>query len=332
MARDYRVVEDSTRKAILTKFKEGGNGWLKFAKDLGVKRTTAYQIVKKGSDKKGKWGGRREKTVKVTAEITARLLAAVEQNASITLKALREKVNGAVSTSTIDRVLDGSLLTLKKITPVPVDKNSPQNIAKRAVYCRDYQGEVRKKIHIDESNYNLWTRRNYGRSRLGERAKKKERTAKGRNLNILLAISDDGDVVHHEVHPGSVTDKFRDFMGSVCNALDGERAVIYMDNAPIHKKLSNFELVPENVEVRRFDSPYSPELNPCEGCFSVLKAFIKGKLSERDPMQDRERAEEQQQYLYQYREDLLRGLCVEAMEQLTRDKIRGMYRLADTWV
>ncbi|KAF4698952.1 hypothetical protein FOZ62_010272, partial [Perkinsus olseni] len=289
-------------------------------------------IVKKGQEEKGKWGGRREASVKVTQELTDRLLAMVDGNPSITLKALRNGIYNALSISTIDRVLDGCLLSLKLVTPVPVEKNSPGNIAKRATYCRDYQAEDRRKVHIDESNYNLWTRRSYARSKVGERARKQERTAKGKNLNIVLAICDDGDVLYYEIHVGSIVDKFRGFMGRVCEALNGDAAVIYMDNAPIHKKRSNFELVTDNVEVRRFDSPYSPELNPCEGCFAVLKAEIKAKLSERDPAEDRRRAEQQQQYLYQYREEMLRNFCVEAMGSLTRDKIRGMYRHTDTWI
>ncbi|EEQ99693.1 conserved hypothetical protein [Perkinsus marinus ATCC 50983] len=318
MPREYKTVEDPARKAIIMKAKEGGNGWISFAKELA---SNGLLPIKS-----------REKTVKVTAELSRQVLEAVDENPSITLKSIRGKIGNALSTSTIDRILDGSLMTLKLVTPVPIDKNNAANIAKSRTYCQDYQTEIRKKVHIDESNYNLWTRRSYARSVVGERAKRKERTAKGRNLNILLAISDDGNVVHHEIHVGSVTDKFRDFMGRVSAALNGENVVIYMDNAPIHKKLANFQLLANNLEVRRFDSPYSPELNPCDGCFSVIKAYIKEKLSERDPITDRQRAEEQHMYLYQYRENMLRGMCDDAMQELTTDKIRAMYRLSGTWV
>ena len=79
------------------------------AADLGIKRTTAYMIVKKEDYSKTKCGGRREKLVKANEHIKRKLFQKVKSNPSVTLQQLKSDLDGAVSTSTIDRVLDGHL-------------------------------------------------------------------------------------------------------------------------------------------------------------------------------------------------------------------------------
>ncbi|XP_029654883.1 choline/ethanolaminephosphotransferase 1-like [Octopus sinensis] len=68
-------------------------------------------------------------------------------------------------------------------------------------------------------------------------------------------------------------------MTALSDSLAREEIIIYMDNAPIHKKQGNFEGVRVEHTIQRFDAPYSPQLNPCESCFSIIKAGIKKYLS-----------------------------------------------------
>ena len=60
-------ISDENRKALVKKH-EAGEDWVKLASDLGINRTTAYMIIKKGSYAKSTCGGRREKLVKETAD------------------------------------------------------------------------------------------------------------------------------------------------------------------------------------------------------------------------------------------------------------------------
>ncbi|KAL3321231.1 hypothetical protein Ciccas_000109 [Cichlidogyrus casuarinus] len=53
-----------------------------------------------------------------------------------------------------------------------------------------------------------------------------------------------------------------------------------MDNAPIHHKTDNFRGVRMEHEIRHFDAPYSPQLNPCERVFSVKKARVRSYLEQ----------------------------------------------------
>ncbi|KAG3050831.1 hypothetical protein PC121_g18170 [Phytophthora cactorum] len=63
----------------------------------------------------------------------------------------------------------------------------------------------------------------------------------------------------------------------------GKKVVIVLDNAPAHNKTKERleEVIAEHgdLELLRL-GPYSPMLNPIEGCFSVFKARVKACLAE----------------------------------------------------
>lgn len=211
----------------------------------------------------------------------------------------------------------------------PIPRNSQQNIELRRQFAVDYQNETRRKLHLDETNFNLLTVRKFGRSPVGSRAVVPVRASKGVNLNVILIIDDGGSVVRMESHLGSIKNKFKDFMTALSSDLEGEEVIIYMDNAPIHVKTDNFTGVrPEHI-VRRFDAPYSPQLNPCEFCFSVLKSGIRRVISSSDPQNDPVSAAANSTILAQVRARILQDALNISKEELSRSKIRGFYRLVD---
>ena len=83
---------------------------------------------------------------------------------------------------------------------------------------------------MDESNFNLFSRRNIGRSARGQRAFRRLHNSRGRNVNILLAV-DDTHVVHWKSILGSCKEEFVDFFGELSEKLGEQNATIYMDNA-----------------------------------------------------------------------------------------------------
>ncbi|KAG2852378.1 hypothetical protein PC113_g15077 [Phytophthora cactorum] len=63
----------------------------------------------------------------------------------------------------------------------------------------------------------------------------------------------------------------------------GKKVVIVLDNAPAHNQTEERleEVIAEHgdLELLRL-GPYSPMINPIEGCFSVFKARVKAYLAE----------------------------------------------------
>ena len=190
-------------------------------------------------------------------------------------------------------------------------------------------GLQRHRIYIDESGFNLWTRRNYGRARLGERVNRIVGGQRGRNVTVIAAISDLVGVVYHEVHTVAVTKEiFVHFIASLSAILGEESAILLMDNAPVHSSIQ--ERFP-NLSVK-FLPPYSPFLNPIKNVFSVLKAYIKQYLHEEVGGCTPARAAREGRTFQQLREMVLLQGIDTALPQITQNIVANNYSHANTYL
>ena len=121
-------------------------------------------------------GGKR--TEKVTAETQKTVLDIVHEHRDFTLVAinreLRARLPGAphVSTSTISNILQGQLITMKKLEDAPAERDSDATKEQRFEYCQWLMENIQRfdLIFVDEDGINLWLKRTRGRARRGERA------------------------------------------------------------------------------------------------------------------------------------------------------------------
>ena len=65
-----------------------------------------------------------------------------------------------------------------------------------------------------------------------------------------------------------------------------EKSTIVTDNASFHKSLKTREIIEANGHRILFLPPYSPELNPIEGWWAVIKTKIKKTLSDYSSLYD----------------------------------------------
>jgi transposase len=99
--------------------------------------------------------------------------------------------------------------------------------------------------------------------------------------SILPAFTVDGYIAW-EVHQGSITAViFNDFVRNqvlphcISAANGGPRSVLVLDNARIHWNVELIEMCEEvGVTLARLP-PYSPDFNPIETSFALLKAWIR---------------------------------------------------------
>ena len=160
----------------------------------------------------------------------------------------------------------------------PAERNSEAVLDSRREYAQwmMQDGINRHRIYVDETGYNLWTKRTYGRARLGERVNRIVGGQRGRNTTIICAISNQVGVLYHEIHFQTVNKQtFNNFMASLEAILGDEPAIIIMDNAPIHRGI---DIIYPELSMK-FLPAYSPFLNPIENCFSVLKNYVKIQLA-----------------------------------------------------
>ena len=117
--------------------------------------------------------------VKVDDEMRSAVENILGGNAAITLKdlnaALRRRLPNKphITDAHLGRVCNGLFFTLKKLEPVPFDRNRPDVKEERHRYATrllEVANCSPRVVYIDESGFNVWTQRTRGRARIGQRA------------------------------------------------------------------------------------------------------------------------------------------------------------------
>jgi|tagenome__1003787_1003787.scaffolds.fasta_scaffold20656485_1 transposase len=137
-------------------------------------------------------------------------------------------------------------------------------------------------VFVDESGSDERTGdRQYGYAKRGKRATVKRWLAKRKRISLCPAYTVEG-VLEFITYEGSMTgEMFRDWIiGRLLprmNPFPQPNSVLIMDNASWHH--SHFEEIQAACEARGIRTewlpPYSPDFNPIEEFFGVLKAFIR---------------------------------------------------------
>jgi transposase len=115
--------------------------------------------------------------------------------------------------------------------------------------------------------------------------------SRGKRWHILPAYAQDG-IVLRRVYQGSTdSEVFEDFIAQLlhhCGRYPEPKSVIVMDNASWHHSEKIIQMCRDAGVVVEFLSPYSPDFNPIEEHFGVLKRFIKKKWHENEDFIARE--------------------------------------------
>lgn len=187
-----------------------------------------------------------------------------------------------------------------------------------------------RRVYLDETGFNLYTRRSYGRAPVGQRANRIVGSQRGRNITFLVAVTPDVGVLHYECFDRGVNhDDVASFVQTLSVILDDEPALLIMDNAPSHRHLRD----PSPVHQVKFLPPYSPFLNPIENCFSVLKANGKQRLAHIQHLVDNVVvARENGMGLMQWRTHCLTREVSAAMAVLTPEVVSATFRNADSFL
>lgn len=284
--RKYATVSQQDRERLLDCHRRGGD-LTSTAKMLAVNIKTARSIVRTDRDVPKRRGG---SSKKFGPEVVNILTNLVDTRAAYTLKQLRQKLmeripNIDISLATIDRLLDGHSYSLKKLTLRPADRNREDVKSARRNYAMWLQSEGPQTLryYVDETNFNIWCSRSYGRSKKGTPAVKKTTNSKGSNVNIVACMSCNGvqlwRVVERVTHV-TFNEFLEELSRSISESEPGQNAVIIMDNAPAHKR-AQMALLCDGHTVK-YLPPYSPFFNPIEEMFAKFKFDVRAFLTERE--------------------------------------------------
>lgn len=269
-----------------------GEDYVALARQLDIKRTTAYAIIRRAEENDGvvalPRGGARPQRRRVSPELAEAAVNIVEEHPEFTLDQINSELrtvlpaHAHIGRSTLSSMLHGELIVMKKLEDAPIQRNSEEVKNRRKEFAEWILQAMNKElVFIDEAGINLYTQRTRGRARVGERAVRVVGGTRGRNFTMTFAASATNGLVYHQLISGGMNgERFKEFLREVVEHLpdNGVEKVLLFDNAPAHRCAADVEL-PVNVSLRWLP-PYSPMLNIVEQCFSQWKATVKRCLAE----------------------------------------------------
>ena len=130
-------------------------------------------------------------------------------------------------------------------------------------------------IFIDETGVNLTVVRSHARAFGGKRAYGERPYYHSENITLFGAIGLSGWVGAMTLNGGTNGDTFRFFLENILVPNLWEGACVVMDNLPAHKVKGIRELIEQKGAKLVYLSPYSPDFNPIENCWSKIKEFLR---------------------------------------------------------
>ena len=208
---------------------------------------------------------------KATAEAVAKIIDVLSSNpfdtpARIAIR-IREELGLCLSASSIRFWMRRSGITRKK-TARPVGTADVHD--KRVAFAIDCSAvfDPDRVVSIDESSFYFDMKPAHGYCHRSRRLRVPARPGGRTRWSLLMAVSNER-VVGWRLEKGSINGTiFADFLST----LDTDsRDVVLMDNASIHKTTLVMDTIIGRGLTPCFLPPYTPDFQPIEHCFSVLK-------------------------------------------------------------
>lgn len=308
--RDYTVYTDQDKVRFFKLMFEKVLSASAAAKQLGIHVRSAqrwalqYEKDPDGIFKKGKSSGR----PRILNDKHKRIILEwVDENPSIVLEQLMEKLRQRfegiqMSKTTLYRFMKNECnLSLKKAKFQPVDRNSEAKIQERFDWIRKWDEtdtDFRKNcVFLDESAFHINMKRSVAWSKKGSTAVVTVPKTKAKTTTILGAISASGLIkcslrlpqvstrkrkrtnASEIISRGTVTGHYLSFLKATMDEMDKHQHMkvhyLVMDNAPIHKAEDISRYIKSRGYRCAYLPSYSPELNPIEQFWSVLKSKVK---------------------------------------------------------
>ncbi|KAG0817207.1 hypothetical protein G6F18_008281 [Rhizopus arrhizus] len=249
------------------------------------------------------------------------ILECIDENPSIVLdevmKKLKQIFTGLkVSKSTLfDFVKEHCNLSLKKSRLQPIDRNSEEKIQERLDWIRKWEKTnmdfMRNCVFLDESAFHINLKRSMAWSKKGTPIVVTVPKTRATTTTILGVISAEGLIKCSlrlpqpppnkkrkrgdgvgQMSKGTVTGHYISFLKATMDEMDRHPHMkghyLVMDNAPIHTSDNIAKYVESRGYRCAYLPSYSPELNPIEQFWSVVKSKVKrNKFLEKETLMTR---------------------------------------------
>lgn len=180
---------------------------------------------------------------------------------------IREELGVCLSTSAVRFWIRRNGITRKKAAR-PIHTADLHD--KRVAFAKDYSAvyDPDRVVSIDESSFYFDMKPSHGYCNRSSRLRVPSRPGGRTRWSLLMAVTNER-VIGWRLVKGSINGAiFADFMSTLNT---DERDVVLMDNASIHKTTHVMDTLIGRGLTPCFLPPYTPDFQPIEHCFSVLK-------------------------------------------------------------
>lgn len=206
----------------------------------------------------------------------------VYDNPFITRQTIIDTINSKykikLSLNSISKIYKKLNLTRKKpkYHVVKTVKYLDELIIKRQKFKDDITKiDLKKIISIDESSFNNLNNNNKGLSKKGKAINMPCNEKKVKNNSLICAISID-KIIHYEIHETSVNSEiFYNFINNLIKKNNLNGYYFMLDNVRFHHCKKTLKLIRDTNNNYIFTPPYSPNNNPIEVIFSIIKNKFK---------------------------------------------------------
>ena len=213
----------------------------------------------------------RTRARKVTSDVARFISDAISDNPFDTPASIRDRIltelKLKISSSAVRFWVKRQSLTRKKTTRFVT---SQELDGKRAEFASRFTSQFHpdRVVSIDESSFYFDMKPSFGYCHRSKRLRQPARTGGRMRWSLLMAVTNDR-VVGWKLIKGSITsESFAEFISELNPDM---RDVLLLDNAAIHKSRHAMSTMHDCGFTPVFIPPYSPEFQPIEHSFSVLK-------------------------------------------------------------
>ena len=212
----------------------------------------------------------------------------LDKNSRITLSNMKfliyKKINVNISLKMISKILKCMNFSRKKIKNYEVknkEKIDEISLDRKKFIEKMNEIDISRIISIDESSLRNLNDNYFGYSEKGKQIHHPvKRIRKYYGTSLLMGITSE-KVIHHKIYTKTInSDDFNNFIKEIIKLLEEKGKIFIFDNCSIHKKKEMLKMIEDEGHYYMFIPPYSPNLNPIENVFGILKKMIKNIMKE----------------------------------------------------
>ena len=133
-------------------------------------------------------------------------------------------------------------------------------------------------IFIDEVGFGISTLKDKGLSKKGNPIYMPDKNKSVKNLSMIMSINTN-HIIEYDIYDEAIDSfKFYNFINKIIKKLNSDDFTFIFDNVSFHHNKETLKLITNSNNNYIFTPPYSPNCNPIENVFGIIKNNYRNKL------------------------------------------------------